>query len=210
MSSITCHTLGGFKGGFFIKHGRPPTEQEIFNAGMRSGRDIIWPRHMVNNPDNQEVTVIEKKLFDEMLLTFCAFAHPDRIKAIRVAMTEPEIKEESNTETVLHFVKPTPPDRPELRTQDAPLKRGGLLGFQLNVPIPKSYSRSVPTAIGGTYNRSGRNVYWQIAVGTLSSLPLVKAIGVKAFVADTESVYDSVDIGWVLNESDTAFIKGNT
>lgn len=95
MSSITCHTLGGFKGGFFVQHGRAPTEQEIFNAGMRSGRDIIWPKHMVNNPDNQEMVVIDKKLFDEMLLTFCAFAHPDKIKAVQEAIAASKIKEAS-------------------------------------------------------------------------------------------------------------------
>jgi len=32
------HTLGGFKGAFVVENGtRPPTEQEIFDAGVRSG-----------------------------------------------------------------------------------------------------------------------------------------------------------------------------
>lgn len=105
MSSITCHTLGGFKGGFFVKNGRPPTEQEIFNAGMRSGRDIIWPKHMVDNPDNQEMMVIDKKLFEEMLRTFCAFAHPDRVKAARQVKAEHEVKEVGNAGDAIQSVR---------------------------------------------------------------------------------------------------------
>ena len=34
------HTLGGFKGAFVVENGaRPPTEQEIWNAGVRSGME---------------------------------------------------------------------------------------------------------------------------------------------------------------------------
>lgn len=88
MSSITCHTLGGFKGGFFVKHGRPPTEQEIFNAGMRSGRDIIWPKHMVNNPTNQEMVLLDKKILNELMLIYCTFAPLDKIPKMREALDE--------------------------------------------------------------------------------------------------------------------------
>lgn len=31
------HTLGGFKAAFYVTHRRAPTEQEIFDAGVRSG-----------------------------------------------------------------------------------------------------------------------------------------------------------------------------
>lgn len=31
------HTLGGFKGAFYVTHRREPTPQEIFDAGVRSG-----------------------------------------------------------------------------------------------------------------------------------------------------------------------------
>jgi hypothetical protein len=34
------HSLGGFRGGFESLHGRPPTEQEIWNAAIRSWRDL--------------------------------------------------------------------------------------------------------------------------------------------------------------------------
>jgi hypothetical protein len=34
---ITPNTMGGFKGAFYVKHRRAPTEQEIFDAGVRSG-----------------------------------------------------------------------------------------------------------------------------------------------------------------------------
>lgn len=41
-SESICHTYGGFRGGFYVMNERAPTEQEIFDAGMRSGRDIQW------------------------------------------------------------------------------------------------------------------------------------------------------------------------
>lgn len=31
------HTYGGFRGAFYVLHKRMPTEQEIFDAGVRSG-----------------------------------------------------------------------------------------------------------------------------------------------------------------------------
>lgn len=34
----TAHTLGGFRGGFIATNGRPPTEQEIWNAAVASAR----------------------------------------------------------------------------------------------------------------------------------------------------------------------------
>lgn len=34
---VVPHTLAGFKGAFYCQHRRAPTEQEIFNAGVRSG-----------------------------------------------------------------------------------------------------------------------------------------------------------------------------
>jgi hypothetical protein len=34
------HSLGGFRAGFESLHGRPPTEQEIWNAAIRSWRDL--------------------------------------------------------------------------------------------------------------------------------------------------------------------------
>lgn len=36
-------TYGGFRGWFYVMNLRAPTEQEIFDAGMRAGRDIQWP-----------------------------------------------------------------------------------------------------------------------------------------------------------------------
>lgn len=42
MSINTPHTLAGFKASFFVEHRRQPTEQEIFDAGMRAGRDLKW------------------------------------------------------------------------------------------------------------------------------------------------------------------------
>ncbi|MDY7537568.1 hypothetical protein RGU72_04785 [Undibacterium sp. 5I1] len=36
---ITVNTMAGFFGAFFVEHGRKPSEQEIFNAGRRSGLD---------------------------------------------------------------------------------------------------------------------------------------------------------------------------
>jgi addiction module HigA family antidote len=34
---VTPHTFGGFSGAFYVAKGRKPTEQEIFDAGVRSG-----------------------------------------------------------------------------------------------------------------------------------------------------------------------------
>jgi hypothetical protein len=43
---LVPHTYGGFRSVFYVEHKRAPTEQEIFDAGMRGGRDIQWPdRH---------------------------------------------------------------------------------------------------------------------------------------------------------------------
>jgi len=35
-----AHSLGGFRGGFYGTHGRHPTDQEIWNAAIRSWRDL--------------------------------------------------------------------------------------------------------------------------------------------------------------------------
>ena len=83
MSRLTCHTLGGFKAAFFVEHGRKPTEQEIFNAGMRGGRDIIWPKNLINNPTNQKMVLLDEKLVDEWILHFCAFAPLDLLQRFR-------------------------------------------------------------------------------------------------------------------------------
>jgi hypothetical protein len=45
-ASLIPHTYGGFRGSFYVMNNRKPTEQEIFDAGMRAGRDIQWPRHV--------------------------------------------------------------------------------------------------------------------------------------------------------------------
>lgn len=74
MTKSACHTLGAFKAVFYNENGRPPTEQEIFNAGMRGGRDINWPKDLVKNPEDKEVVVIDAKLFEDMARYFCAFA----------------------------------------------------------------------------------------------------------------------------------------
>lgn len=36
------HSLAAFKSSFFVATRRHPTEQEIFDAGMRAGRDVKW------------------------------------------------------------------------------------------------------------------------------------------------------------------------
>ena len=40
MSENIPHSLGGFRGAFESEHGRKPTDQEIWNAAIRSWRDI--------------------------------------------------------------------------------------------------------------------------------------------------------------------------
>lgn len=40
MSENIPHSLGGFRGAFESEHGRKPTEYEIWNAAIRSWRDI--------------------------------------------------------------------------------------------------------------------------------------------------------------------------
>jgi hypothetical protein len=40
---MTPHTMAGFRGGFISLHRRTPTEQEIWNAGVRSGIDRTAP-----------------------------------------------------------------------------------------------------------------------------------------------------------------------
>lgn len=40
MSENIPHSLGGFRGAFESEHGRKPTGQEIWNAAIRSWRDI--------------------------------------------------------------------------------------------------------------------------------------------------------------------------
>lgn len=54
----TPHTLAGFKGSFFVATKRHPTEQEIFDAGMRAGRDLKWPEK--SKPSPALVKVLEK------------------------------------------------------------------------------------------------------------------------------------------------------
>lgn len=46
----TVNTLGGFKGGFIGLHGRAPTEQEIWNAAVRSGIDRTKPAQVGRQP----------------------------------------------------------------------------------------------------------------------------------------------------------------
>lgn len=41
-SLVVPHTYGGFRGSFYVMNNRAPTEQEIFDAGMRAGRDVQW------------------------------------------------------------------------------------------------------------------------------------------------------------------------
>ncbi len=38
-SRYVNHTYAGFLGGFYVLHRRVPTEQEIFDAGVRSGME---------------------------------------------------------------------------------------------------------------------------------------------------------------------------
>lgn len=39
----TSHTLAGFRGGWIALHGHPPQDQDIWNAGVRSGMDRAAP-----------------------------------------------------------------------------------------------------------------------------------------------------------------------
>ncbi|WP_144106683.1 hypothetical protein [Paraburkholderia sp. BCC1886] len=41
---VTPATYGGFRGAFVVANGRAPTEQEIFDAGMRGGRKVWGPK----------------------------------------------------------------------------------------------------------------------------------------------------------------------
>lgn len=62
MADIVPHTYGGFRATFFVMYGRAPTEQEIFDAGMRGGRDINWPNSP--SPMDKEKFVA---LFEEVI-----------------------------------------------------------------------------------------------------------------------------------------------
>lgn len=74
----------------------------------------------------------------------------------------------------------------------------------------ESFSRGAPTAIGGTLNRFGHNVSWQLYVDSVTLLPTESTVGHKALVTDTNSVYKFTDTGWVLDEPDTKFLNGET
>jgi hypothetical protein len=38
------HTYGSFRISFWLRHNYYPTEQEVFNAGVRAGREIQWAK----------------------------------------------------------------------------------------------------------------------------------------------------------------------
>lgn len=42
---VVPNTYGGFRSVFYVEHKRYPTEQEIFDAGMRAGRALQWPNY---------------------------------------------------------------------------------------------------------------------------------------------------------------------
>lgn len=43
----TPHTHGAFRSTYWAEHNRWPTGQEVFDAGMRAGRDLKWPEHSI-------------------------------------------------------------------------------------------------------------------------------------------------------------------
>lgn len=72
-----------------------------------------------------------------------------------------------------------------------------------------TYSRGTPTAIGGTMNRFGGNVYWHIVVNSKDQLPLTpERFDIAALVTSEKAIYDATPNGWVRNDSDTLFIGG--
>lgn len=70
---VTPHTYDGFTSVFYAVNSRRPEGQEIFNAGMRAGRDIVWPKDLINNPDNQEMLFIDKTLVTDLLKLLTPF-----------------------------------------------------------------------------------------------------------------------------------------
>lgn len=54
------HTYGGFRGNFVLLNKRAPTPQEIFDAGMRGGRDIVWPRPVEPMTKEKFIDVFEE------------------------------------------------------------------------------------------------------------------------------------------------------
>ena len=38
----TAHTYGAFRGSYVAVYRKPPSEQEVFDAGMRAGREVSW------------------------------------------------------------------------------------------------------------------------------------------------------------------------
>lgn len=62
---IVPHTYGGFRAVFMIAHNRPPTEQEIFDAGMRGGRDINWPQPVEPMTEDKFVKVFEEIIAED-------------------------------------------------------------------------------------------------------------------------------------------------
>jgi hypothetical protein len=61
--AMTPHTMPGFRGGFISLHRRTPTEQEIWNAGVRSGIDRTAPAPSA--PTEQQVTDAVKNWFPD-------------------------------------------------------------------------------------------------------------------------------------------------
>lgn len=84
----------------------------------------------------------------------------------------------------------------------------GVHRFLLDKMRDNLYTKRPPTAIGGTMNRCGPNVYWHVHAPTVEQLPLPERFDIKGLVTKERAVYDATPEGWVRNDSDTAFIGG--
>ncbi len=53
MTQHVAHTLAGFTASFMEVHKRTPTLQEIFDGGVKAGRDLNFPAYQIpNDPMN--------------------------------------------------------------------------------------------------------------------------------------------------------------
>lgn len=64
-TALIPHTYGGFRAVFFVANGRAPTEQEIFDAGMRGGRDINWPKLPPEMTEEKFVALFEETIAED-------------------------------------------------------------------------------------------------------------------------------------------------
>lgn len=95
-SKTTPHTLGAFRGSFYLTNQRPPTEQEVFDAGMRAGRDIKWPEkkstglgelHPDGLTDKQMIFVLaQARRFALLAFKRIAEGHADPIKYAQLTL----------------------------------------------------------------------------------------------------------------------------